>query len=202
MNITLRFAAPSDAAKLVEIYRPYVEKTTVTFEYDVPSEDEFAARIRAFSAEFPFIVCELDGNIVGYAYAHKYGERFSFRFSAELSVYIAEDFRGKGLGRLLYRTLIELLTLQGYKNLYALVAAPNPASFALHEAFGFKEVGRANGVGYKFGGWIDLVTLELIVGEKPEESERTKWRECPKKIGELGDAAEKILKEYEKTASR
>ena len=202
MNITLRFAAPSDAAKLVEIYRPYVENTTVTFEYDVPSEDEFAARIRAFSTEFPFIVCELDGEAVGYAYAHKYGERFSFRFCAELSVYIAEDFRGKGIGRLLYGALIELLWLQGYKNLYALVAAPNPASFALHDAFGFKEVGRANGVGYKFGKWIDLVTLELIAGDKSTTSDASKWRECPKKIGELETAAEKVLKEYEKTASR
>ncbi len=202
MSITLRFAAPSDAAKLVEIYRPYVENTTVTFEYDTPTEDEFASRIRDFSAEFPFIVCELDGEPVGYAYAHKYGERFSFRFSAELSVYIAEAHRGKGIGRALYGALIELLCAQGYKNLYALVAAPNPASFALHEAFGFREVGRANGVGYKFGKWVDLVTLELIVADKPEATDASKWRDCPKKIGELGDVADEILNSHEKTASR
>lgn len=196
MNITLRFAAPSDAAKLVEIYRPYVENTTVTFEYDVPSAAEFERRIRSFSEDFPFIICSLDGDVAGYAYAHKYGERFSFRFSAELSVYIAESYRGRGLGKLLYGALIELLTLQGYKNLYALVAAPNPASFALHESFGFKEVGRANGVGYKFGKWIDLVTLELVVGDKSEESNSAKWRQCPKKPYELGDAAQKTLAKY------
>ena len=202
MDITLRLAAPSDAAKLIEIYRPYVEKTTVTFEYDTPSEDEFAARIRAFSAEFPFIVCEIDGEIVGYAYAHKYGERFSFRYSAELSVYAAESHCGKGIGRVLYGALIELLGAQGYKNLYALVAAPNPASFALHKAFGFREVGRANGVGYKFGKWIDLVTLERIVGEKNEVRDSAKWRECPLTTAELGDKTNEILKRYEKTASR
>ncbi len=202
MSITLRFAAPSDAAKLVEIYRPYVENTTVTFEYDTPDENEFAARIRAFSAEFPFIVCEIDGEAVGYAYAHKYGERFSFRFSAELSVYIAENRRGMGIGRTLYGALIELLAAQGYKNLYALVAAPNPASFALHDAFGFREVGRANGVGYKFGGWIDLVTLERIVGDKVETDDTSKWRERPLTTAELGNKASEILKRYEKTASR
>ncbi len=202
MAISLRFAAPSDAAKLIEIYRPYVEKTTVTFEYDTPSADEFAERIRAFSAEFPFIVCELDGEPVGYAYAHKYGERFSFRFSAELSVYIAEEHRGKGIGRILYGALVEILCAQGYKNLYALVAAPNPASFALHTAFDFREVGRANGVGYKFGKWIDLVTLELTVGDKTETDDASKWRECPKATHELGSTATDILKAYEKTASR
>ncbi len=201
MNIALRFAAPSDAAKFVEIYRPYVEKTTVTFEYDVPSTAEFERRITSFSEDFPFILCEVDGDIAGYAYAHKYGERFSFRFSAELSVYIAQDFRGVGLGKLLYSALIDLLTVQGYKNLYALVAAPNPASFALHETFGFKEIGRANGVGYKFGKWIDLVTLQLIVGDKPEEIDAAKWRECPKKISELGIMADKILKKHNKTAN-
>lgn len=201
MNITLRLAAPSDAAKLIEIYRPYVENTTVTFEYDVPDEDEFAARIRDFSAEFPFIVCEADDEIVGYAYAHKYGERFSFRFSAELSVYIAEAHRGTGIGRILYGALIELLTAQGYKNLYALVAAPNPASFALHESFDFREIGRANGVGYKFGKWIDLITLELIVSDKPETSDATKWRECPLTTTELGGKADEILCKYKKTAS-
>lgn len=202
MDITLRFAAPSDAAKLIEIYRPYVENTTVTFEYDTPSKEEFAARICDYSAEFPFIVCVSDGEIVGYAYAHKYGERFSFRYSAELSVYIAENHRGKGVGRVLYGALIELLCAQGYKNLYALVAAPNPASFALHDSFGFREVGRANGVGYKFGKWIDLVTLERIVGDKVETSERSKWRERPLTTTELGNKANEILKKYEKTASR
>lgn len=202
MDIKLRFAAPKDAAKLVEIYRPYVENTTVTFEYDTPTEDEFASRIRDFSSGFPFIVCEVDGEIVGYAYAHKYGERFSFRYSAELSVYVAENSRGIGIGRILYGALIELLTAQGYKSLYALVAAPNPASFALHKAFGFCEVGRAHGVGYKFGCWIDLVTLERIVGEKSETDDKSKWRDCPLTPNELGDAAHEILAKYEKTASR
>ena len=117
-------------------------------------------------------------------------------------MYVAENCRGKGVGRVLYGALIELLCAQGYKNLYALVAAPNPASFALHDSFGFREVGRANGVGYKFGKWIDLVTLERIVGDKVETSDSSKWRERPLTSAELGDRANEILRAYEKTASR
>ncbi|MBQ2766346.1 MAG: N-acetyltransferase [Clostridia bacterium] len=194
MNITLRFAAPSDAAKLIEIYRPYVEGTTVTFEYDTPSEEEFSRRIVEFSRDFPYLVCESDGEVIGYAYAHRYGERFSFRFSTELSIYLAPSARGKGVGTRLYGALIELLTLMGYKNLYALVSCPNPESFAFHEKFGFKEVGRANGVGYKFGKWIDLATLERVVGDKDDTEDRALWHACPKRIGDI-DAAP-ILRKY------
>ena len=194
MNITLRFAAPSDAAKLIEIYRPYVEGTTVTFEYDTPSEEEFSRRIVEFSRDFPYLVCESGGEAIGYAYAHRYGERFSFRFSAELSIYLAPSARNKGAGTRLYGALIELLTLMGYKNLYALVSCPNPESFAFHEKFGFKEVGRANGVGYKSGKWIDLATLERTVGDKVVTNDCALWRACPKRIGDID--AEPILRKY------
>lgn len=194
MAITLRFAAPEDAAKLVEIYRPYVEGTTVTFEYDVPSVEEFRERIVEYSSEFPYIVCEADGVAVGYAYAHKYAARFSYRFSTELSIYLDKSYRGMGIGRRLYGALIELLGEMGYKNLYGRVTSPNPASSALHKAFGFKEIGCEHGVGYKFGRWIDIVTYELIVGEKHETEDKSRWRVCPMRIGEIDGTA--ILKKH------
>ena len=195
MNITVRFAAPSDAAKLVSIYRPYVEETAVTFEYDTPSVAEFAARIREYGESCPYLVAECDGEPVGYAYAHQYGVRHAFRFSAELSIYVKRDFTGGGVGKRLYGALIELLTLQGFKNLYALVSLPNDASVALHNAFGFTEVGRERGVGYKVGRWIDLATLELAVGEHTDTDERSLWNICPKKLSEI-DVAEQICAKY------
>lgn len=188
MNITLRFAAPSDAAKLVSIYRPYVEETAVTFEYVTPSVDEFAERIREYSEKCPYLVAECGGEPVGYAYAHQYGVRHAFRFSAELSVYVKRGFTGGGVGKRLYGALIEMLTLQGFKNLYALVSLPNPQSIALHSAFGFTEVGRERGVGYKFGKWLDLVTLELLVGKRVDTSDQDLWNICPKKPSEIENA--------------
>ncbi len=201
MDIKLRLAAPSDAARLLEISRPYVETTTVTFEYDTPSVDEFRNRICEYSAEFPYIVCECDGTAVGYAYAHKYKTRFSYRFAAELSIYLDMNFRGKGLGRIMYGALIELLTLMGYKSLYGTVTFPNPASCALHESFGFYETGREHLVGYKFGKWIDVIIFERLIGEREESENPAVWRKCPLTIGELGDKAYEILGKYEKIAS-
>lgn len=201
MPVTLRFAALEDAAELVEIYRPYVESTAITFEYDVPTVDEFRRRICEYGSEFPFIVAECDGKAVGYAYAHRFAPRYAYRFSAELSVYVDRGFTGMGIGRRLYSALIELMTLLDYRNLYALISCPNPASFALHASFGFKEVGREHGVGYKFGKWIDIATLELTVGEHADTEDEALWRICPMGIGELGDRACEILKKYSETAS-
>ncbi len=201
MSVSLRFATPEDAADLVGIYRPYVESTAITFEYDVPSVDEFRRRICEYGSQFPFIVAECDGVPVGYAYAHRFAPRYAYRFSAELSVYVDQSFTGKGIGRQLYGALIELLGLQDYRNLYALISCPNPASFALHASFGFKEVGREHGVGYKFGKWIDIATLELSVGEHAYTEDKALWRICPKNISELGGKAHEILKKHEKTAS-
>lgn len=201
MDIRFRLAAPSDAARLLDIYRPYVETTTVTFEYDTPTVEEFRARIVEFSAEFPYILCECDGMAVGYAYAHRYKARFSYRFAAELSIYLDMGFRGMGIGRALYGALIELTELMGYKSLYGTVTSPNPASCALHESFGFLEVGREHRVGYKFGKWIDVMIFEKLIGERKESDEPSLWRICPLSVDTLGDKVDVILRKYEKIAS-
>ena len=95
--IKFRPVKPCDAAALVEIYRPYVEVRTASLEYDTPSVAEFTRRIETISAEFPYIVCELDGRIIGYAYAHRYKERFGYRFCAELTIYLAGDCTKRGI---------------------------------------------------------------------------------------------------------
>ncbi len=154
----------SDAARLAEIYRPYVEGSVVTLEYVAPTHEEFERRIAALLGELPYYVYELDGRVVAYAYAHKYHERYGYRFCAELSVYVDSGFRGRGIGRELYARLISKLRELGYRNLYGIVVDPNPASFRLHESFGFREVGRTHGSGFKLGQLHDVVTFELLLG--------------------------------------
>lgn len=195
-SIRLRRAELSDAAKLTEIYRPYVERSSFTLEYDVPSVPEFTGRIREFTADFPYLVCEVDGVIVGYAYAHRYKARFGYRYCAELSVYLDTAYRGNGLGRRLYGALIELLTAMGYKNLYGIVTDPNPASFALHAAMGFRETGREHHAGYKFGEWHDVVLFERMIGTHELCTDEAAWRSCPRRFDELGDEAGTILRKY------
>jgi phosphinothricin acetyltransferase len=196
MSILLRRAAVSDAAALLEIYRPYVENTSVTLEYDVPTVEEFAGRIREFTEDFPYLVCEVDGEIAGYAYAHRYKVRFGYRFCAELSVYIREDIRGKGLGRRLYGALIELLAMMGYKNLYGIVTNPNPPSFALHTAMGFRETGREHLAGFKRGEWRDVVLFERHIGGHENTADTAHWRDRPLRFDELGEAADAVLEKY------
>lgn len=182
--IKLRPVRTEDAAALVEIYRPYVEVKTASLEYDTPTVEEFTRRIESISAEFPYIVCELDGEPVGYAYAHKFKERFGYRFCAELTVYVKEGCTGHRIGTRLYSALIELLGLMGYKNLYGVVTDPNPGSFALHKSFGFKETARVHKAGVKFGKWLDVVDFEKQIGTYDD---LTDFRECPKVIGDIAE---------------
>lgn len=197
MDITLRFAAPSDAASLLEIYRPYVENTTVSLEYEVPTEAEFERRIREFSAEFPYIVCEIDGKIAGYAYAHRYKERFGYRFAAETTVYLDESYRGMGIGKRLYGAIFELLALMKYKNLYAIVTSENTASIDFHKAMGFTEVGREHNNGFKLGRWVDVVLFEKQIGEFESTADKSEWSVCPKSISDISAAVPTVLKKFE-----
>lgn len=199
MNITLRLAKPKDAARLVEIYRPYVENTTVSFEYQAPDTDEFRRRMCKFSEDFPYLVCECEGIVVGYAYAHQFKERYAYRFAAELSIYLDINFRGKGIGKKLYGALIELLCEMGYTNVYGLVTSENVESFAFHKHFGFSEVGRENLVGYKFGRWLDVIIYEKHIGKHISGGCPTAWNECPSSVNQLGVKLGEILKKYEKS---
>lgn len=193
--IRLRPAKPEDVPALVGIYRPYVEIGTASLEYDTPSVEEFGRRLESISAEFPYIVCEVDGEVVGYSYAHRYKERFGYRFCAELTVYLKEGFGKKKLGTRLYSAVIELLGLMGYRNLYGIVTDPNPGSFALHKSLGFSETGREHLAGVKFGEWHDVVLFEKLIA--PHELLTDDPRGLPLTLPELGrDRFAEILAKY------
>ena len=156
----LRFAVPEDAAALLRIYREYID-TTITFEYALPAEAEFAGRIAAFTADgYPYLALFDGEQPASYAYAHRAQERAAYGWNAELSIYIARAYAHHGLGRLLYGTLMELLRLQGVKTVYGVVTSPNPPSEALHAAMGFHRAARFTDAGYKNGGWHDVTWFE------------------------------------------
>ena len=186
----LRFATPADAPALLAIYDESIP-TNVTFEYELPSAEEFARRIATMSAVYPYLVAEENGVPVGYAYAHQIGERAAYRYGAELSIYLSRSACGKGLGKRLYAVLIDLLRLQGVRTVYGLVASPNPASEALHRTFGFQLMGVQHHAGYKNGGWIDLLWFEKTIAPYDQTPDPI----LP--IGELpADAADRLLASF------
>ena len=156
-QFTIREAVPGDAPALLDIYAPYIRDTVITFEYDVPTAEKFAARIEETAALHPYLVCERDGQIIGYAYAHRIRERAAYDWAAELSIYLAPEAQGQGVGTALYRCLIDLLEQQRLRILYGCVTLPNEKSQKLHEKLGFSLVGVWHGSGWKFDGWHDEV---------------------------------------------
>ena len=168
----LRFAEQGDAEAILDIYAPYIRGTAVTFEESVPSIEEFRERICRIQEECPYLVYQMGNEIAGYAYANRNKARPAYRWNAELSVYIADAYIGRRLGRALYGALIEICTLQGLKNLYGIVTVPNPGSEALHEAMGFERVGLHRKTGYRMGKWRDLAWFEKKIGvmeESPQD---------------------------------
>ena len=158
----LRFASLEDVPALLAIYSRYIP-TNITFEYTLPSREEFSNRVASVSQTYPYLVLEENGHVLGYAYAHPIAERAAYAWGAELSIYLHPEAAGKGLGRRLYRVLIELLRLQGVRTVYGLVASPNPASEALHQSIGFHQMGVQHKAGYKNGRWIDLLWFEKAI---------------------------------------
>ena len=163
-DYTIRRAAERDAAALLDIYAPYIRDTVITFEYDVPTAEEFAARIGETAALHPYLVCERDGKPVGYAYAHRIRERAAYDWAAELSIYLAPEAQGQGVGTALYQCLTDLLVLQQMRVLYGCVTLPNGKSQKLHEKLGFSLVGVWHGSGWKRNGWHDVGWFEKRIG--------------------------------------
>ncbi|MGN0776971.1 MAG: GNAT family N-acetyltransferase [Candidatus Ventricola sp.] len=162
----IRFADPTrDAEGILAVYAPYIEKTAITFETEVPSLAEFTQRVARIGADFPYLVLEIDGELAGYAYAHRQAERAAYAWNAELSIYLAESRRGRGLGAPLYRLLETLLAMQGYVNLYGVITASNRASIAMHERLGYRQIGLHEKTGWKFDQWHDVAWLHKRVGE-------------------------------------
>ncbi len=168
--IEIRSATPDDAAELLKIYSYYVTDTAVSFEYAVPTPNEFRNRIARTLEDYPYLVAERDGRIVGYAYAGRFGGREAYRFSAELTVYLDKNYRGHGVGGQLYRALEAELKRRGVKNLYACVACAEvedeyltAASVKFHERQGFKICGKFTDCGFKFERWYSMVWMEKIL---------------------------------------
>ena len=160
MNI--RNAASADAPAIAAIYQHYITDTFVTFEEDPVSAAEIDRRItKVRSCGLPFLVAEIEHEIVGYAYANRFRERAAYRFTAESAVYLAPDKTGLGLGRTLYAELIELLKTKSLHCVMGCIALPNEASVKLHERMGFVKSGHFPEVGYKFETWIDVGYWQL-----------------------------------------
>ena len=160
VNMNIRLANSSDAATLLAIYAPYVENTAITFEYEVPSIDDFGNRIEKTLEKYPYLVAEEDGLILGYAYASTYYARAAYDWAVELSVYVSQDARGKGVGSKLYDELEDLLEQMGYMHFLACISLPNEASIAFHTKRGYEQVAHFPKIGYKFNCCHDIVWLQ------------------------------------------
>jgi phosphinothricin acetyltransferase len=167
MPRALRPAVPADAAGCLDIYRPFVEGSHSTFETDVPSLAAFAERIEHYTKTHPWIVAVEGDRVIGYAYASPFKDRAAYQWTAEVSVYLAPDARGRGLGRELYAALLRCLRHQGYLNAVGLIAQPNEASVALHESLGFRRVAWLPSPGFKLGKWHDVGWWWLTLGPAP-----------------------------------
>ena len=156
----LRAATEADVPEILGIYAPYILTTTITFEYTVPTEEAFLERFRSVTAQFPWLVWEEQGRILGYAYASAPFSRSAYGWCAEPSIYLRGDARGKGVGRRLYAALEAILQAQGYCVSYALITSENEGSIAFHEKLGYRKCGFLDNCGLKFGRWLGVYWLE------------------------------------------
>lgn len=162
-----RFATTGDAARMLEIYAPYVLESPISFETEVPDLGEFQERIREITAKFPWLVYEIEGVVVGYAYASTHRSRCAYEWSVESTVYVDKKHHGKGIGTELYQELFGLLKAQGAVNVFAGITQPNERSVRLHESLGFTGVGIFKDIGFKQGKWWDVGWWQLQL-QKPE----------------------------------
>ena len=171
-NVIIRSANGNDAEQLLEIYGYYVRNTAITFEYEVPSLQEFEQRIVKTLQKYPYLVLEQEGKILGYAYAGPLKERAAYGWSSEVTIYLEETARKCGYGRMLYEALEKEMKNRGFLNLYACIADPETEdeyltknSVQFHEHLGYKMVGKFSNCGYKFERWYHMVWMEKIIGE-------------------------------------
>jgi phosphinothricin acetyltransferase len=166
-SIRIRSATEADAPALLEIYRPFVEGSAVSFEMVAPTVEEFAARIRKAQTNWEWLVAERDGQILGYAYGSMHRERPGYRWSVEVSAYVDPRHHRQGVGRALYLRLFEILTDKGFCNAYAGITLPNDASVALHRSVGFEPIGVFKAIGRKYGQWHDVAWFQRALRDLP-----------------------------------
>lgn len=159
-SMFIRIATEDDLDAMLRIYAPYVSETTYSFEYDVPSFDTFRARFCSHIVQCPWLVCEEDGEVLGYAYAGRAFERAAYAWAAEISIYLDPRCHRRGIGRMLYERIEAILTEQGYRVVYAVITSENEGSIAFHKSRGVQRRALFEKVGYKFGRWCDVLWFE------------------------------------------
>ncbi|MDR1525975.1 MAG: GNAT family N-acetyltransferase [Tannerella sp.] len=159
----LRNAKPEDAAGIADIYNYYVENTDITFETEPVPETEMRKRISAVAEQYPCLVYEEAGRILGYCYASTWKKREAYRHAVESTVYVDRDSQGRGIGVLLMTALLEALKKMPVHTVIACITMPNPQSVRLHEKFGFRQASEFKEAGYKFGRWIDVGDWQLLL---------------------------------------
>ena len=176
-DILIRPAELRDVPAMLAVYAPYVEETAVSFEYAVPSEEEFRARLERVQSFYPWLVAEEQGRVLGYAYASRFHPRAAYDWSVEVSIYLGRNERRRGLGRRLYEVLEQCLLSQGVLTAYSCIAhAPEPdeyldhSSILFHERMGYRLTGTFPACGYKFGRWYGMIWMEkrLVPADAPE----------------------------------
>jgi len=175
-DVCIRVAMPGDAGQVLGVYAPYVERTAITFEYEVPTVSEFATRIEQALARYPFLLAELGDKTVGFAYLGPFGSRAAYAWAAETSIYVSESAQSRGVGRALYQALEGVAKAQGLTNLNACIARPvvpdeylTDNSVEFHAHLGYRMVGEFYKCGYKFGRWYNMAWMEKHIAPHPTE---------------------------------
>ena len=153
MTIQIRLASMADASQIRDIYAPIVRETPTSFEYDVPTVSDIEERITKALHQYPWLVCDINGQIAGYTYGSSFRPRTAYQWTTEVTAYIHSEFHRRGIGRGLYTSLFTILREQGYVNAVSVITVPNDASIGLHESMGFEKIGVFMNMGYKFEGW-------------------------------------------------
>ncbi len=171
-EIYIRTVTEADARELLSIYAPYVEHTAITFEYEVPSLEEFRKRIRNTRECYPYLAAERGGKIIGYAYVSPFKERAAYDWAVETSIYVDKNVRHRGVGGQLYTVLEKVLKQMGILNMEACIGVPETDdayldhnSMEFHRHLGYRLVGTFKKCGYKFNRWYDMVWMEKLIGE-------------------------------------
>lgn len=186
MDHIIRLATISDSEAILKIYAPYIKNTAITFETEVPAVGEFSCRIETICKQYPYLIYEINHNVVGYAYASKHRERAAYAYDVDVSIYILPRYHGSGIAYKLYDCLFKMLKELGYYNAYAGYTVPNDKSMYFHQKFGFVPIGTHHKTGYKLGKWHDVTWLEKVINEHSNK---------PAMIKSIGELSNEYLNE-------
>lgn len=193
MPRTMRLATPDDAEQVRAIYAPYCS-TPISFEFEPPNVAEMRNRLAKVLGQYPWLLCEDGGELLGYVYATQHRERAAYRWSVDTAVYVRQGQQRRGIGRALYTSLLAVLPLQGFVNAFAGVTVPNPASVGLHEAIGFILIGVYRQVGFKCGAWHDVAWFQRQLQARPDEPSPPKQLEDIQHTSEWKEALNEGMK--------